>query len=89
MDDFWGARRTGRVRMVGAFPESDDEEEEEEEVGPLDRPRSRSRSKSRTEAVSPGRNRGKLITEGKEPAVEGKRDEEEPGNDADPEWGVD
>ncbi|KAK4032381.1 inheritance of peroxisomes protein 1-domain-containing protein [Parachaetomium inaequale] len=88
VDDFWrGPRRTGRVRMVGAFPESDDDEDEddEEEVGPLDRPRSRAEA----EAVSPRRNDGEVSTaQGKAPAIDGK-EAAEPGKDADTEWSVD
>ncbi|KAK3305555.1 inheritance of peroxisomes protein 1-domain-containing protein [Chaetomium strumarium] len=83
-DDWWLKGSGGKMRMVGAFPESSDEEdepEEEEEVGPLDRP------KSRENSPSPGR-KGEgsgATTDGETDGGQGR----EQGNEPDTEWGVD
>jgi hypothetical protein len=84
-DDWWLKGSGGKIRMVGAFPESSDEEdeqeEEEEEVRPLDRPKPREKSPSPTRKGEGSGGR----TDGKTDGGQGR----ERGKEPDTEWGVD
>ncbi|KAH6844834.1 inheritance of peroxisomes protein 1-domain-containing protein [Chaetomium sp. MPI-CAGE-AT-0009] len=81
-DDFWLRGRTGpgRAKMVGAFPDSDDEDEDEG-VGPLDR----------SGLGSPGRKRGSVASPraGLEQGAGGGKGDGKPGKESDSESGVD